>query len=212
MSAWPSVYGTPFRYTSGAVALAMSQVPRSGPHADIAHEDNTRTTETPRIATAPEKRSPPCDGAPVGSSVRRGTRADISSECATCRVSKARCIRQPDRMWCSARAAVHSFALLAPLCLWASHAAASDPSTYVTEILTPLGWELYGQSCGAEDRPDISVELRIPDGWGHSSNREEPRWGGGGCSEVILPIEWSANESQRSSGRQGEFQTHSNNL
>ena len=82
----------------------------------------------------------------------------------------------------------------------ASNAHASDPSAFVTEILTPAGWELYGYWCGAQDEPFSSAELRIPEGWGNPSTREEPRWGGVGCSEVVVPLEWIVAEtSQRSS-------------
>ncbi|HKU43849.1 MAG TPA: hypothetical protein VJR89_37070 [Polyangiales bacterium] len=115
-------------------------------------------------------------------------------------------------MWCSARATARVFACLVALGLGSSHAAASDPSAYVTEILTPLGWELYGYWCGADDEPVSSVELRIPEGWGSQSTREEPRWGGVGCSEVVVPIEWTAADTQRSPQRRAEFQSHSNNL
>jgi hypothetical protein len=93
------------------------------------------------------------------------------------------------------------------LCLLAalasvSRAHASDPSAFVTEILTPAGWELYGYWCGAQDEPVSSVELRTPEGWGNTSTREEPRWGSAGCSEVVVPPEWTATETaQRSSRR-----------
>jgi hypothetical protein len=81
-------------------------------------------------------------------------------------------------------------------------AQASDPSTFVTEILTPAGWELSGRWCGAQDEPVTSAELRTPEGWGNKSTREEPRWGGVGCSEVVVPLEWTrAAASGRSSRR-----------
>lgn len=67
---------------------------------------------------------------------------------------------------------------------------AADPSAYVTEILTPAGWELLGVWCGALDEPASSAELRTPDGWANSSPREEPRWGSFACSEVVVPPEW----------------------
>jgi hypothetical protein len=70
-------------------------------------------------------------------------------------------------------------------------ASASDPSVYVSEILTPAGWELYGVWCGDQDEPASSSELRTPDGWGNASSREEPRWGGYGCSEVVVPPDWN---------------------
>jgi hypothetical protein len=73
----------------------------------------------------------------------------------------------------------------------ASHARASDPSAFMTELLTPAGWELYGYWCGKQDEPASSAELRIPEGWGRTSLREEPRWGGYGCSEVVVPPEWA---------------------
>jgi len=81
----------------------------------------------------------------------------------------------------------------------ASRAHASDPSAFVTEILTPAGWELFGYWCGAQDEPFSSTELRTPEGWGNPSTREEPRWGGVGCSEVVVPLEWkSAEAAERS--------------
>jgi len=67
---------------------------------------------------------------------------------------------------------------------------AADPSAYVTEILTPAGWELLGVWCGELDEPFSSVELRTPEGWANSSAREEPHWGGYACSEVVVPRDW----------------------
>lgn len=69
---------------------------------------------------------------------------------------------------------------------------ASDPSAFVSEILTPAGWELYGMWCSGVDELVSSAELRIPDGWGNPTSREEPRWGSFTCSEVVVPTEWRA--------------------
>lgn len=74
---------------------------------------------------------------------------------------------------------------------FAPQARASDPSAFVSEILTPAGWELRGYWCGKQDEPSTSAELRIPEGWGRPSLREEPRWGGSGCSEVVVPPGWA---------------------
>jgi hypothetical protein len=70
-------------------------------------------------------------------------------------------------------------------------ARASDPSAFVSEILTPAGWQLHGHWCAKQDEPASSAELLIPEGWNRPSLREEPRWGGSGCSEVIVPPEWA---------------------
>jgi len=111
-------------------------------------------------------------------------------------------------MRCATQSAARAASWLRVLCVLAalastSRALASDPSAFVTEILTPAGWELFGYWCGAQDEPFTSAELRIPDGWGNPSTREEPRWGGVGCSEVVVPPEWkSAEASERSLRRQ----------
>ena len=83
------------------------------------------------------------------------------------------------------------FAFVASLSA-AEDAQAADPSAFVTEILTPAGWELYGVWCGVLDELATSAELRTPEGWGNTSMREEPRWGGFACSEVVVPFEWRA--------------------
>jgi hypothetical protein len=101
----------------------------------------------------------------------------------------------PTPILASFAASIASLILAAPV-------RAADPSAYVTEVLTPAGWELFGVWCGERDEPANSVELRtpdgwtddselrIPDGWASSAVSVEHRWGGFACSEVVVPLEW----------------------
>jgi hypothetical protein len=73
----------------------------------------------------------------------------------------------------------------------APSAQASTPSDYLTEIITPAGWELRS-SLGRCTWRDVSTsdELVVPEGWGSYRTSEEPTWGGCVCSDLVVPLEW----------------------
>ena len=74
----------------------------------------------------------------------------------------------------------------------ASPARASTPSDYISEIITPAGWELHtaNERCSWRE-VTTSVEIVTPAAWAQHSGREEPSWSGCSCSELIVPAEWS---------------------
>ncbi len=95
------------------------------------------------------------------------------------------------RMFCVAS----MFATLA----MARVAHAADPSEFLTELITPAGWEArttHGQPCGWDRELRASTELVTPEGW-HDRVTTEPSWSGCMCSELIVPNEW-ARRGQRS--------------
>jgi hypothetical protein len=69
---------------------------------------------------------------------------------------------------------------------------ASNPGDFISEIITPAGWELQTSSGRCSWGGDLasSVEIITPEGWA-DDGREEPRWGGGICSELVVPAEWN---------------------
>ena len=72
----------------------------------------------------------------------------------------------------------------------ASVAHASTPSDFLTEIITPAGWELRTgpEHCAWRDVTS-SGELVTPEGWGPHRG-EEPTWGGCVYSDLVVPLEW----------------------
>jgi hypothetical protein len=80
-----------------------------------------------------------------------------------------------------------ALALLAP----AAGAQASKPREYLSEIITPAGWELNDSSdrCAWRDLP-VSAELVVPRDWGRGRSGDTPTWGGCVCSDLVIPAEW----------------------
>jgi hypothetical protein len=73
----------------------------------------------------------------------------------------------------------------------ASTAHAADPHAYVSEIITPAGWELQStaRACWWE-REGSSAELVTPKGWDEAKSREMLTWSGCVCSDLVEPAEW----------------------
>lgn len=88
---------------------------------------------------------------------------------------------------------MRSLALLVPLTLlaFAAPAQASTPSEFLSEIITPAGWELHSSfdRCSWNDL-SVSDELVIPADWGPTRTGDEPSWGGCVCSDLVVPVEW----------------------
>lgn len=79
--------------------------------------------------------------------------------------------------------------------LWSasgSLAHASNPNEFVTEIITPAGWELQTAPgrCAWSGDLATSVEIITPEGWA-DGKRDEPSWGGAVCSELVVPSDWT---------------------
>lgn len=73
----------------------------------------------------------------------------------------------------------------------AEPAHASTPTDYVTEIITPEGWELRSDRCPSSWRDlPTSYEIVTPSAWQRTA-RDEPSWGGCMCSELVVPAEWA---------------------
>jgi hypothetical protein len=68
---------------------------------------------------------------------------------------------------------------------------AADPNMYLSEIITPAGWELQvtAKACWWE-RERTSPELVTPKGWDDASSREMLTWSGCVCSDLVEPAEW----------------------
>lgn len=77
--------------------------------------------------------------------------------------------------------------------LGSARAHASNPREFISEIITPAGWELQTSIGRCSWGGDLasSIEIITPDGWA-DNRRNEPRWGGGICSELVVPAEWNA--------------------
>ena len=68
---------------------------------------------------------------------------------------------------------------------------AADPSDFVTEIITPSGWELVAaqRACWWEPETE-SVEIVTPKGWDDARSREVLTWSGYVCSDLVEPADW----------------------
>jgi hypothetical protein len=79
----------------------------------------------------------------------------------------------------------------------AAPARASTPSDYISEIITPAGWEVRPTSehCGWRDVAG-SAEIVTPSAWSKHSGREEPTWSGCSCSDLVVPLEWGKSVRQ----------------
>ncbi len=73
-------------------------------------------------------------------------------------------------------------------------ARASTPSYYISELITPAGWEIHSvnERCAWRD-VSSSAEIVTPAAWVQRSGREEPSWNGGcSCSDLVIPLEWGS--------------------
>jgi hypothetical protein len=74
-------------------------------------------------------------------------------------------------------------------------AQASDPGTFISEIITPAGWEIRPASpkrCTTWVSDTVTdAELVTPEGWG-DTRTPQPSWSSGGCmcSELVVPEAW----------------------
>jgi hypothetical protein len=69
-----------------------------------------------------------------------------------------------------------------------SSAHASD---YMSEILTPPGWEQGAMKCTPVE-PAGHFELMTPVGWTDGASASDSTWGAPTCSELVVPRDWTA--------------------
>jgi hypothetical protein len=76
---------------------------------------------------------------------------------------------------------------------------ASDPSAFLSEIITPAGWEVRtnAKRCTWSNEVGTSGELVTPDGW-RDARAQEPSWSGGCmCSELVVPDAWVSTTTEK---------------
>ncbi len=82
-------------------------------------------------------------------------------------------------------------------------AQATDPSVFLTEIITPAGWEVRssGKHCSWASDAATNAELVTPDGW-RDTQAPEPSWTGSCmCSELVVPDAWASTASAHAGKR-----------
>jgi hypothetical protein len=73
-----------------------------------------------------------------------------------------------------------------------SVAHASNPGDFMSEIITPAGWELRTAPgrCSWVGDLSTSPEIITPEGWS-DAGIGQPKWGGSVCSELVIPADWN---------------------
>jgi hypothetical protein len=76
---------------------------------------------------------------------------------------------------------------------------AAHARDYMSEIITPAGWEPRPVQCAAP-KGSSRVELMTPVGWGDAAS-SDVSWDAPMCSELVVPADWTY--AQRSGAHQG---------
>jgi hypothetical protein len=71
---------------------------------------------------------------------------------------------------------------------------------YMSEIITPSGWEPRPVQCAAP-KGTSRTELMTPVAWGDVASSGDVSWDAPMCSELVVPADWSY--AQRTGSHQG---------